>query len=128
MRDYLDQTQFSTEEPFLENPNAIPEEPKEYKPPVPFFKRRKTIIGLTFLLFLLGLGILYGYTLYVEWQRRIQLPPDVVEPSRPPLTFTELSQEAEALQRELRMADPVERIIILPPLDAGIRMEARPRR
>lgn len=128
MRDYLDnQTQFSTEEPFLEDPNRIPDEPKAYVPPVPFLKRRKTIIGITLVLVVIGLSILFGYARYVEWLRRIQEPPIVAEPARAPVTFTELAQEAEALNRELELADPEERSLVFPTIDAGIRMEARPR-
>lgn len=124
MREYIgNQTQFSTEEPFFEDPNVIPEEPKAYKPPVPFFKRRKTIIGLTLVLVVLGLGLLFGYAYYVEWLRRIQEPPIVLEPTRPPVTFTELSQEAEALRLQLKTADPEERELIFPPIDMSLRME-----
>lgn len=128
MRDDIgDQTRFSTEEPFLEDPNLIPAEPKAYVPPVPFLKRRKTIVGIILLLIVLGLGTLFGYAKYVEWLRRIQEPPVVAGPTLPSVTFTELAQEAEALSRELTLADPEERALVFPTIDAGIRMEARPR-
>ncbi len=124
MRDYIgNQTQFSTEEPFFENPSAIPEEPKEYKPPVPFFRRRKTIVGLTIGLILLGLGALLGYSEYVAWLRRIQESPVIAEPTRPPITYTELAQEAEVLRQQLKSADPEERELIFPPIDMQLRME-----
>lgn len=121
------QTQFSVEEPFFEEPELIPGQKGMEKPHVPLLKRRKTILAILILTICASLGILFGYAQYVEWQKKLREPVPVVVPTPMQMTPSELSSEVQSLRLELKQADPVRQELLFPQIDLFLRMEEKPR-
>lgn len=119
------QTQFTVEEPFMEDPLAPPVSNEAPKPKVPFLKRRKTIVGLLVLTLVISLGLLFGYAQYVAWQRRLSEPPVPVVPTAAPLQRSSLYEEAQALKGQLKLADPVKQELLFPQIDPELRLEEK---
>lgn len=118
-----DQTQFSIEEPFLESPVVIPSEEVEKKAPVPFLRRRKTILIGIIILVLFLIGGLYLYALVIQQSRLLGDPNEVVIVTPAPKPQSSFSVEVKQLQDELNIADPVNQELLIPSLDDKIRLE-----
>ncbi|MBP7876316.1 hypothetical protein KA012_04960 [Candidatus Woesebacteria bacterium] len=119
----LNQTQFSTEEPFFEQPGAVFQEAQEIKQVVPFFKRRKTIISLIIVVTLLLLFVLFVINLIVERNRRLGAPPVITTETPAPTTANTYAQEVEQLRLEWKAVDPSQSELQPPSVDPSIRLD-----
>ncbi len=117
------QTQFSAEEPFYEEPVALPQTAQVIKPVVPFFKRRKTIIALIAGATALLLLALFIINMIIEQNRRLGDPADVSIAPPTPVTANVLVQEVEQLRTEWKAADPSKIELQLPAVDLSIRLD-----
>lgn len=124
---FENQTQFSAEEPFFENPGQVPVGEVVVKERVPLLKRRKSMIALLSVVAVSSLLLLYGYAQYVTWQRRLGTPEEIMVPTPAPLAPSELSAQAQSLRAELKLADPVKQELLFPQIDLSLRLEERPR-
>lgn len=118
------QTQFSAEEPFFEQPIALPQEERAVKPTVPFFKRRKTIIVLIACITVVLLIVLYVANLIIERNRRLGEPPDVTITPPAAEPDNQYLKEVEMLQAEWKEADPAQLELLPPAVDFTIRLDA----
>mgnify|MGYP000922341031 CR=1 FL=1 len=121
------QTQFSAEEPFYEEPVALPQTERVIKPVVPFFKRRKTIIVLIVGATAVLLVALFVINMIIEQNRRLGDPADVTVAPPAPMTTNALVQEVEQLRTEWKAADPSKIELQLPAVDLSIRLDDRER-
>jgi hypothetical protein len=117
------QTQFSAEEPFFEQPVDLPQAEQVVKPKVPFFKRRKTIILIICAITLLLLFILFLVNLIVERNRRLGAAPDVVVATPTPAPIDSLVEQVEQLRMQWKAADPTQIELQPPAVDPTIRLD-----
>jgi hypothetical protein len=117
------QTQFSAEQPFFEQPIGLPQEERVVKPVVPFFKRRKTIILIITTITVILLLILFVINLIVERNRRLGKPSDVIIATPTPVTANNLQLEVEQLKQEWKAADPTQLELQPPAIDYAIRLD-----
>lgn len=121
------QTQFSAEEPFFEQPIPLPQVDRPVKTTVPFFKRRKTIILLILVATLTLLFVLYVVNQIVERNRRLGTAPEIVVASPTPTPVDTLVLEVEQLRTQWKQADPSQVELQPPAIDPTIRLDQRER-
>ena len=119
------QTQFSAEEPFFEQPVALPQSEVVIREKVPFWRRRKTVIFLIITGTALLLLILFGMSVYIENRRRIhgEVPVEITPPPAP--SVNEYTKDVDNLRIELKAADPAEPPLQVPNVDYEIRLDER---
>lgn len=117
------QTQFSAEQPFFEQPIGLPQEERVVKPIVPFFKRRKTIILSITIVTVVLLFILFVINLIVERNRRLGIAPGISVATPSPIAANNLQLEVEQLKREWKAANPTQLELQPPALDYEIRLD-----
>lgn len=117
------QTQFSAEEPFFEQPVSLPQETRVVKPVVPFFKRRKTIIALIIVASVILLFTLFIISIIVERNRRLGIGPEVTTATPTPAVSNSLVQEVEQLRLEWKAADPSQLELQPPAVDMMLRLD-----
>lgn len=117
------QTQFSAEEPFFEQPVGLPQTQQVVKPVVPFFKRRKTIILIISAITLLLLFVLFVVNLIIERNRRLGQSPEVTVTAPTPTPEDSLVQHVEQLRLQWKEADPSQIELQPPAVDPTIRLD-----
>lgn len=121
------QTQFSAEQPFFEQPVPLPQEDHIVKPTVPFFRRRKTIILLITIATIVLLLILFIVNAIIERNKRLGTPPDVSVATPSPASNDPLVNEVLQLRDEWKAADPSQIELQPPAIDTELRLEPKPR-
>lgn len=122
------QTQFSTEQPFFEQPVVPPTEERLVKPKVPFFKRRKTIVAAIILTTAMTLLLLFALNAYIEYRKRLGIGPAVIVPTPTPEAANQYVLEVEQLQKEWKAADPNQSELQPPAVDMSLRLDSTRRR
>lgn len=121
------QTQFSAEEPFFEQPVGLPQEEVVVKPNVTFFRRRKTIILLILGATALLLFVLYVVNMIVERNKKLGEAPDITITAPTTNTDNQYLRDVEALRSELKAADPSQLELQPPAVDMQIRLDQEDR-
>jgi len=122
----LDQTTFSGEQPFYQNPELTAAQMENLaKPPdkKPWFKKKKVIVAIPLLFIFLIVALIVLMPKKPNQEKEPEPTPPPVENQDP----NYMVERIRRLQKELKQADPTKTDVLFPPVDMAIELDPKER-